>query len=47
MGSDDAFAMIERAAWEDEPPVIHVALNWAAELRAKSAEPTGVLDPRL
>ena len=27
--------MIEQAAWEKEPPVIHVILNWAGNLRAK------------
>ena len=34
---DDRFAMVERAAWEDEPLVIHVVLNWSDELRAKAA----------
>ena len=34
---DDRFAMVERAAWEDEPLVIHVVLNWDDELRAKTA----------
>ncbi len=27
--------MIENAAWEKEPPVIRVILNWSEELRAK------------
>jgi serine/threonine-protein kinase len=31
------FLMIERAAWEKEPPVIRVILNWAEELRANHA----------
>jgi Tol biopolymer transport system component len=30
---DSGFVMIERAAWEREPPVIHVILNWNEELR--------------
>ncbi|MBL8840839.1 MAG: serine/threonine-protein kinase [Planctomycetes bacterium] len=34
---DGSFAMVERAAWEEEPLVIHVVLNWAEELRAKVA----------
>ena len=29
------FLMVERAAWEKEPPVIRVILNWAEELQAK------------
>jgi hypothetical protein len=29
------FLMIENAAWEKEPPVIRVILNWSEELRAK------------
>ncbi len=29
------FVMTEPAAWEREPPVIHVVLNWAEELRGK------------
>lgn len=29
------FLMVENAAWEKEPPVIRVILNWAEELRAK------------
>jgi hypothetical protein len=29
------FVMIEKAAWEKEPPVIHVILNWAKEFQAK------------
>ena len=28
--------MLERAAWEKEPPVIHVVLNWAQELAAEA-----------
>jgi serine/threonine-protein kinase len=31
------FLMVENAAWEKEPPVIRVILNWAEELRTKSA----------
>jgi len=31
---DDHFLMVEKAAWEREPPVIHVILNWAEELNA-------------
>ena len=34
---DGGFLMIERTAWEREPRVIHVILNWAAELRGKGA----------
>jgi len=34
---DGSFALIARAAWEDEPLQIHVVLNWAAELAAKDA----------
>ncbi len=33
---DGGFVMLEPAAWEKEPPVIHVILNWAEELRVKS-----------
>ncbi len=29
------FLMVEGAAWEKEPPVIHVILNWAEELQTK------------
>jgi serine/threonine-protein kinase len=29
---DGHFLMVEKAAWEREPPVIHVILNWAEEL---------------
>jgi dipeptidyl aminopeptidase/acylaminoacyl peptidase len=31
---EGGFLMVERAAWEKEPPVIHVVLNWALELTA-------------
>ncbi len=31
------FVMIEPAAWEREPPIIHVVLNWAGELAAQTA----------
>ena len=31
---EGGFLMLERAAWEKEPPVIHVVLNWAQELEA-------------
>jgi len=30
---EGGFTMIQRAAWEKEPPVIHVILNWAQDLR--------------
>ncbi len=32
---EGGFLMLERAAWEREPPVIHVILHWTEELRAK------------
>ncbi len=34
---DGGFVVVEPAAWEKEPAVINVVLNWAEELRAKSA----------
>jgi hypothetical protein len=34
---DGGFVMTAPAPWELEPPVINVVLNWAEELRAKSA----------
>ncbi|XVJ59438.1 MAG: protein kinase [Tepidisphaera sp.] len=34
---DRSFIMIEKAAWEAQPPVIHVVLNCAEELRARDA----------
>jgi eukaryotic-like serine/threonine-protein kinase len=34
---DGGFAIVEQAAWEAEPPVIHVVLRWADELRAQAA----------
>lgn len=34
---DGGFVMLERAAWEREPPVIHVILNWAEVLQGKAA----------
>ncbi|MDX2117099.1 MAG: protein kinase [Planctomycetota bacterium] len=34
---EGGFLMIERPAWEREPRVIQVILNWAEELRAKGA----------
>lgn len=30
------FVMVQKSAWENEKPVIHVIMNWAEELRAKS-----------
>ncbi|MFO0963691.1 MAG: protein kinase [Phycisphaerales bacterium] len=33
---DGSFLMIERPAWDRQPPVIHVILNWAKELAAKA-----------
>ena len=32
---DGGFLMIENAAWEKEPPVIRVILNWDEELRGQ------------
>ncbi len=34
---DGAFVMIEKPAWEKQPPVIHVILNWTEELRGTSS----------
>jgi serine/threonine-protein kinase len=34
---DRSFIMIEKAAWEAQPPVIHVVLNCAEELRSRDA----------
>jgi hypothetical protein len=34
---EGGFLMIERPAWEREPRVIQVILNWAEELRAMGA----------
>lgn len=34
---DNRFLMVERAAWEKLPPVIHVILNWSEELKTPRA----------